>query len=91
MTGSSPRPGAVRLAFPDASGLAGFAFYVVYRNGAPIDDVEPGAGVPPYLVHTADHRTRHCYAVAALLFTEAPPPPLPTEPACQAADGKPGE
>ncbi|SCF42013.1 serine/threonine protein kinase [Micromonospora matsumotoense] len=89
VTATSARAGTVRLTFPDGTALPGFQYYLVYRDGTPIEDFTPDAS--PFLVATADHRTRHCYEIAALLDTAEPPPPLKTTPACQAANGRPDQ
>ncbi len=89
VTASSPRAGVVRLTFPDGTSLPGFAFYIVYRDRDVIAQLD--AGDRPHDINTADRQTRHCYRIVAVLFTESPPTPLKTTPACKAADGKPTE
>jgi serine/threonine-protein kinase len=86
---SSPRPGVVRLTFPDGTGLPGFTLYAVYRDDRLVDQPDPGDR--PHDITTADWKTRHCYRVVAVLYTLSPPPALKTTPACKAADGKPTE
>jgi len=91
VSATSVKAGTVRLVFSDASAMTGFELYVIYRDGIVIDNAYPGSGVPPYVVTTDDHRTRHCYTVAALLSVAQTPPALSSPPACKAADGKPEE
>src|SRR5262249_47831854 len=93
VTATSPRPGVVRLSFPDASTIPGFGIYVIYQDPKPnpIADPPAGSGVPPYEVEVADKSTVYCYRVAALIETDNPPPPINPGKACAAANGKPTE
>ncbi len=87
VTATTPTSGSVRLQFSDASALPGFDSYVIYRDNTLLTQV-PAGQAPPYVVANTDKRTQHCYRVAALLVTDAPPPSTANKPACLVADGR---
>jgi hypothetical protein len=89
ITATSSKPGEIRLSFPDMRNQAGFDSYLVYRDKQVVQQL--GGDSTTYLYETGDLRTEHCFEVAALLLTLAPPAPLQTSPACLTADGKPRE
>jgi serine/threonine-protein kinase len=90
VTATSPSPGEILLHFSDASEMAGFQYYVVFRNRDVIGQPAPDQA-PPYSVPSVDSETRHCWTVAALLETDRPPPSAPAKPACKTADGRSSE
>lgn len=87
VTATSPKAGTVRLQFTDAEKMEGFASYVIYRDVDLYGQVS-AADAPPYLIRNVDTTTEHCYRVAALVTTDASPPPTPG-PACVVANGRP--
>jgi hypothetical protein len=90
VTAISPRPGTIRLDFPDSTNTPGFRLYVIFRDRDKIAE-EPSGRVPPYHVYSVDRRTEHCWTVAALVETDQPPPSAAAKPACKVADGRASE
>ena len=90
VTATSPSSGRILLHFSDASSMAGFQYYVIFRGRDVIAQVSPDQA-PPYDIHSVDSETEHCWTVAALLETDQPPPSARAKPACKTANGRPSE
>ncbi|HEY8458659.1 MAG TPA: protein kinase [Actinopolymorphaceae bacterium] len=85
----SPKPGTVRLTFPDMSDTEGFSSYIIWRDSTVLDQVDPAELTDgSYLIPRVDTTTEHCYRVFALVETARRVPRQTPRPACIVADGK---
>jgi hypothetical protein len=87
VTATSPAPGRVTLSYPDASRLAGFGSYLIFRDGK---QLEHGPTLrSPYTDPFVDRDAQHCYQVAAWIQppTASPAPRNTATRTCLTASG----